>query len=204
MFRKAQLPTSAATEYAFLSYQHFQECLTMRLKLVEEAKTEQSEDEVATAYLGLAKLVLSCHRLLNTSLDAAYFYIQEALAITKRIMNNRMTRQSMKRVARMLEIKASILMNQKNAEDAFISLKEAQKLLENVVAQYQSSDDIFILSGLYKDAADLFHMMNQPDYAVNYYRKSLALIESLIQAAPNNPYYQKAYQELMNILNTLV
>ena len=203
MFEKALKTRNDVVSLVHSSNQLFQECLAMRLKLVEEAKTEQAEDEVATVYLGLAKLFLYFHRLLSADMKIAYTYVQNALSIAERIMASQKTRHSIKRVARMLEINASTLMNLQDPEGAFHALKNAQELLEEVVTQYQSADDIFILAGLYEDAGKLFQMMHQINFAVVYHEKALHQLEILVQTFPNNPAYQKAYSETLAILHTL-
>lgn len=204
MLTKAQIQNSGSGKNAMASYEYFTKCLTMRLALLEEAKTEQAEDEVATAYLGLAKLILYCHPLLPVDLDYGLTCICEALTIAEKIMNLRKSRQSLTRVVRMSEIKASLLMNKKEPEAAFLALKHAQKLMEALVSEQHLADDIFRLAGLYKDAADLFLMIKQSDYAITYYQKALALLEMLVQAAPDSPYYRNAYTQAYQILQSLL
>lgn len=205
MFKKAISTKSDSAALARASNKYFQECLSMRLKLLEEAKTEQAEDEVATAYLGLAKLFFGFYHVLDADIKSAYIYIQNALAFAERIKNSQKSRHSIKRIARMLDIKSSILFQMNDLENALHSLENAEKLLEEIVMQYQSVDDIIALVNLYKESGLLFYNnAHQIDSAVSSYKKALYYLGILIQAFPNNEVYQYSYQEIQAILQKII
>ena len=202
-YNRALLHTEASSKAALQSYAYFQECLTKRLELLDEAKTEQAEDEIATAYLGLTKLLLYYGDVADADIETAYQYINSAVSITQRLLKNNRTHQTIKRAARMLEIKSSVLSQKRDPETAFLTNKEACQLLEELVAQYNLSEDIKLLAGLYKYSGDLFFSMGQTEYMIRYYQKALKQWEALIARFPQEPSYQAHYSELQNIIRVI-
>lgn len=159
------------------AYQFYLKGLEEKIKIDDEMKTEQSSDELATAYLSLARLEVRY----GISPDTEK-YVQNAIKIREELAQKRGSRHDKLRLARAIEIKGHFLLKKTQYIEAATELKKTYEIMEQIAAESKLVSDVKYLAELYETIGQIWHQQKRFSLAVHYYKKCYELRDEIVKS----------------------
>lgn len=123
-------------KYIIKAYEFYTHSLEEKLKVDKEVRTEQSRDELVTAYLSLTKM-----ELLYGTYENAKVYAQNAVTLMNTLVQKRGNLRAWKRLARSYELYARAELKASHTAEAFSAFQEAYHIMETVAEQTKDAYD---------------------------------------------------------------